>query len=214
MIDDLVNKSTDEPYRMFTSRAEHRLLLRQDNADLRLSPYGYEFGLISEDQFKRVQEKKRRIYSGIDLFNSIKLLPGKVNKFLTDKGLATIDNSETISKICKRPELTLKEIINIDVVDTNPQIKDILEDDEVLKQIEIHLKYEGYVKRQMEMVDKLERYESSHIPLNLNYFNLKALSTEGREKLNKVKPRSIGQASRIPGVTPSDISILLVYLKN
>lgn len=214
MIDDLVNKSTDEPYRMFTSRAEHRLLLRQDNADIRLSSLGYELRLIEAEQFRRVQDKKKRIYAGVDLFNTTKFLPGKINPFLLEKGLAAIENSETISKLCKRPELNLKEILSLDGFTENDEIRSIIEDESILKQVEIHLKYEGYVKRQIEMVDKLERYELSQIPLNLNYSRLKALSTEGREKLNKVKPRSIGQASRIPGVTPSDISILLVYLKN
>lgn len=214
MIDDLVNKSTDEPYRMFTSRAEHRLLLRQDNADMRLSHYGHALGLVSFDHYKRVDERRKKINTSVSLFNEKKLLPGKINPFLESKGLSIIENSETISKLCKRPELTLKEILNVDGFTFGNELEGIINDESVLTQIEIELKYEGYVKRQIEMVNKLERYEEAQIPLSLNYLNLKALSTEGREKLHRVKPRSIGQASRIPGVTPSDISILLVYLKN
>lgn len=214
MIDDLVNKSTDEPYRMFTSRAEHRLLLRQDNADLRLSPRGHGVGLIGDEQFVKVQERKKRIFSAVNLFKSTKVLPGKANPFLQMKGLSAIDNADMVSKLCKRPELTLREILTLDGFADNPEINFLLGHESILKQVEIELKYEGYVKRQNEMVEKLERYEDAQIPLSLNYSNLKALSTEGREKLSRIKPRSIGQASRIPGVTPSDISILLVYLKN
>ncbi len=214
LIDDLVNKSTDEPYRMFTSRAEHRLLLRQDNADLRLSRYGFELGLINGDLFNQIEDRRKKIFSMVDLFNTTKLLPSKINPLLENKGLSLLDNSESISKLCKRPELTLKEILQADGLRTKNEFGDLLNDDLTLTQVEIELKYEGYVKRQMEMVERLERYEPVQIPLNLNYLNLKALSTEGREKLLRIKPRSIGQASRIPGVTPSDISILLVYLKN
>ncbi|QQS36153.1 MAG: tRNA uridine-5-carboxymethylaminomethyl(34) synthesis enzyme MnmG [Ignavibacteriales bacterium] len=214
LIDDLVNKSTDEPYRMFTSRAEHRLLLRQDNADLRLSRYGYELGLIDADQFDEVEDRRKKIYSMVDLFNNTKLLPSKINPLLENKGLSLLDNSESISKLCKRPELTLREILESNGHSVGNEIGELLNDDPTLSQVEIELKYEGYVKRQMEMIERLEKYEPVQIPLSLNYLNLKALSTEGREKLHRIKPRSIGQASRIPGVTPSDISILLVYLKN
>jgi tRNA uridine 5-carboxymethylaminomethyl modification enzyme len=214
LIDDLVTKSTDEPYRMFTSRAEHRLLLRQDNADRRLMKYGYQLGLIGKDLFDKVAEKDLVISKSVDLFNDLKLHSRDVNPFLKMKGLSEIDSAETISKLCKRPELTLKEIININGTENNPLVIELVNDEKALEQVEIELKYEGYIKRQFDMVNRLEKYESLIIPLTLNYLTLKALSTEGREKLNKVKPRSIGQASRISGVTPSDISILLVYLKN
>ena len=214
LIDDLVTKSTEEPYRMFTSRAEHRLLLRQDNADRRLMKYGYQLGLIGKDLFDKVTEKDLVISKSVDLFNDLKLHSRDVNPFLKSKGLSEIDSTETISKLCKRPELSLKEIININGTGDDPLVIELENDEKALEQVEIELKYEGYIKRQFDMVNRLEKYESLIIPLTLNYLTLKALSTEGREKLNKVKPRSIGQASRISGVTPSDISILLVYLKN
>jgi tRNA uridine 5-carboxymethylaminomethyl modification enzyme len=214
LIDDLVTKSTEEPYRMFTSRAEHRLLLRQDNADRRLMKYGYQLSLINEDLYNEVSKKDKIILESVNLFNEIKLSSKDVNPFLKSKGLSEINSSETISKLCKRPELNLKEIINVNGTEQNLIVKELINDEKTLEQVEIELKYEGYIKRQFNMVNKLEKYESLKIPSTLNYLTLKALSTEGREKLHKVKPRSIGQASRISGVTPSDISILLVYLKN
>ena len=214
LIDDLVIKSTDEPYRMFTSRAEHRLLLRQDNADRRLFHYGNRYGLISSDASEKVSKDETLINNSINLFNSLKLHAKKVNSFLENKGLAEIDSTETISKLCKRPELSVKEVISLLEKDINPLVDILLHNGKAMEQVEIELKYEGYIKRQYEMVERMEKYESAKISLTLNYANIKALSTEGREKLSKVKPRSIGQASRISGVTPSDISILLVYLKN
>jgi tRNA uridine 5-carboxymethylaminomethyl modification enzyme len=144
----------------------------------------------------------------------LKLHGRKINPFLASRGLSEIDSSETISKLCKRPELTIKDIVPFLGPERDPLIDSLLDNEKALEQVEIEIKYEGYIKQQYFMVDRLERYEHSKIPLTLNYRNIKALSTEGREKLNRVKPRSIGQASRISGVTPSDISILLVYLKN
>ncbi len=213
LIDDLVTKSTDEPYRMFTSRAEHRLLLRQDNADERLCKYGYYYGLVDENHFKEVDRRINLIRNSVAYFNEYKVHAKKINEFLISKDLSPIDSTETISKICKRPELNLKEILLLLKEDCKYK-KDLLKDDNALQQVEIELKYEGYIKRQFENVKRLEKYEELKIPLNLNYLTLNALSTEGREKLNRIKPRSIGQAARISGVTPSDISILLVYLRN
>jgi len=214
LIDDLVNKSTEEPYRMFTSRAEHRLILRQDNADRRLMGYGHELGLISKEDYGRVLENEKLISKSLELFGKTKLHARDINSFLLSKGLNGIDSTETISKLCKRPELTLKELISVNHSSKEQVVKDLLLNEVALEQVEIELKYEGYIKRQYETVNRLEKYEEAIIPLTLNYLILKSLSAEGREKLNKVKPRSIGQASRISGVTPSDISILLVYLKN
>ena len=213
LIDDLVTKSTDEPYRMFTSRAEHRLLLRQDNADRRLMKYGNEFGLISKDHFELVENRERKISLSSDACRKLKLNGKDINLFLKSKSSSSIDSTETIANLCRRPELSLIDLIKLNGIDSNEEIKFLLEDEIVLKQVEIDLKYEGYLKRQEEMIAKLERYEDSKIPLTLNYLDIKALSAESREKLNRYKPRSIGQASRIPGVTPSDISVLLVYLK-
>ncbi len=214
LIDDLVTKSTEEPYRMFTSRAEHRLLLRQDNADLRLMNYAYKFGLISKNLYEEVSQRRKIITQGVELFDKIKIHARDINPFLASKASSEIDSTETISKLCKRPELSLKEILDLNGTNAIPLVKELYNDEYALEQVEIELKYDGYIKRQQEMVNKLEKYEATKIPLTLNYLSLKAISNEGREKLNKVKPRSIGQASRISGVSPSDISILLVYLKN
>ncbi|WP_366935376.1 tRNA uridine-5-carboxymethylaminomethyl(34) synthesis enzyme MnmG [Ignavibacterium sp.] len=213
LIDDLVSKSTDEPYRMFTSRAEHRLLLRADNADRRLFKYGYEFGLITKEIYNEYKERELLIQSGIDFCSNTKINFKAMNEFLLEKGSTLIDSTETISKICKRPEIKLKDILKSNGFDSETA-KNLLKDEKVLEQVEIELKYEGYIKRQFETIEKLERYEDLKIPLTLNYFEIKQLSTEGREKLARFRPRSIGQASRISGVTPSDISVLLIYLKS
>ena len=214
LIDDLVNKSTDEPYRMFTSRAEHRLLLRQDNADRRLMKYGNEFNLIPKEIFEIVNNREKTIISGINYCQSQKFHAREINDFLLKCGSNQIDSTETISKLCKRPEISLRELLEFNGSVNHMEAIGLLRDEEALLQTEIELKYEGYINRQFETVNKLEKYEDTRIPLNFDYSKLKQLSTEGREKLNKIKPRSIGQASRISGVTPSDISILLIYLKN
>jgi tRNA uridine 5-carboxymethylaminomethyl modification enzyme len=213
LIDDLVTKSTDEPYRMFTSRAEHRLLLRQDNADRRLMQYGKEYGLVGESFADDTASREVKIKSGIDLCRKLKLHASDVNEFLQSAGSSIIESTETISNLCRRPELKLEDLLKLNGYTKDEFISSLLNDEKALRQVEIDLKYEGYLKRQQDMVEKLERYEDTVIPLTLNYSNLKALSAEGREKLERFKPRSIAQASRISGVTPSDISILLVYLK-
>ena len=212
MIDDLVNKSTEEPYRMFTSRAEHRLLLRQDNADLRLSYYGHKYQLISDELFVQVKEKKKKISAGRDLLETIKIPAKEINPLLVKVGENETEASEFIAKLVKRPELRLKEILQLKS-ENDFVLSEIKNSDYFIEQLEIELKYEGYIKRQEEVVKKVEKFEALNIPLNFNYLILNSLSTEGREKLFKVKPRSIGQASRISGVTASDISILLVYLR-
>ncbi|MEO8233651.1 MAG: tRNA uridine-5-carboxymethylaminomethyl(34) synthesis enzyme MnmG [Ignavibacteriota bacterium] len=213
LIDDLVTKSTEEPYRMFTSRAEHRLLLRQDNADRRLMKYGFDFGLIPKDLFDKVQSKEKTIINGINYCHTKKYHSRDVNSFLLSVGSTEIDSTETISKLCKRPEINLKQLLNFNGSANESVALSLLNDENALEQTEIELKYEGYIVRQYEAVAKLEKYEDSKIPIDFDFAKIKQLSTEGRERLNKIKPRSIGQASRISGVTPSDISILLVYLK-
>jgi len=213
LIDDLVTKSTDEPYRMFTSRAEHRLLLRQDNADRRLIKYGSDFGLVEVEYSKEVEEREKKILVGAIDCREIKFKSKQINPFLESQGSSPIESSETIANLCRRPELSLFDLLTFNGIANSEEIKSLLDDEVALRQVEIDLKYEGYLKRQEEMIAKLERYEDNNIPLTLNYLELKALSAESREKLQRYKPRSIGQASRIPGVTPSDISVLLVYLK-
>ncbi len=214
LIDDLVNKSTDEPYRMFTSRAEHRLVLRQDNADRRLMKFGCDFGLIEKDKYEDLDKRDNLINESIKLLNMLKLHARDINPLLESKGFNGIDSTETISKLCKRPGLTLDELLRVNGFGGERLVQELLNDPASLNQVEVELKYEGYLKRQEENILRLEKYEEVDIPLTLNYSQIKGLSTEGREKLNRVKPRSIGQAGRISGVTPSDISILLVYLKN
>jgi len=214
LIDDLVTKSTDEPYRMFTSRAEHRLLLRQDNADRRLTNYGYELGLIPEDLYENVKKRETMIVAGIKFCSNKKIHAREINDYLSSINSSPIDASETISKLCKRPELRLKDIFDQDGLQNEPVVNDMMSTNTVLSQVEIELKYEGYIKRQEQTILRLEKYEDLIIPLTLNYLTLNALSAEAKEKLDRVKPRSIGQASRISGVSPSDISILLVYLKH
>ncbi|MBU1677371.1 MAG: tRNA uridine-5-carboxymethylaminomethyl(34) synthesis enzyme MnmG [Bacteroidetes bacterium] len=214
LIDDLVGKSTNEPYRMFTSRAEHRLILRQDNADRRLLKYGYEFGLINKSQFEELREREILINLSKELLTETMVRPDAINNYLESIGTSVIDNSETLEKITRRPEINLGKLLNEVDLKGNGTIQKLKQNNKALEQVEIEFKYEGYIQRQYDMIEKVEKLEKMNIPLNFNFLNLKQISAEGREKLAKIKPRSIGQASRISGVSPSDISILLVYLKN
>jgi tRNA uridine 5-carboxymethylaminomethyl modification enzyme len=176
--------------------------------------YGYQFGLIDKQFYDRVRKRESIILSGIDLCSRLKLHANDVNDFLLRKGSSPIESTETLSKLCKRPELSLSELIGLNGYHRDEVLSQLINDTTALEQVEIELKYEGYFKRQQETIERLERYEDATIPLMLNYSSLKSLSAEAKEKLSKVKPRSIGQASRLSGVTPSDISILLVYLKS
>ncbi len=212
LIDDLVGKSTDEPYRMFTSRAEHRLLLRQDNSDRRLMEYGYSLGLVQKDIYKEFKKREILIGKAKELFGKIKVTPDSFNNASQDMG--KIENSETINKLVKRPDTKLEVLVSLVTETDKEEIKEIIEDKTVMEQVEIEMKYEGYIKRQQEIIERFEKLENVQIPLNFDFGKLHSISTEGREKLGRVKPRSIGQASRISGVTPSDISALLIYLKN
>ncbi|HEY4613516.1 MAG TPA: tRNA uridine-5-carboxymethylaminomethyl(34) synthesis enzyme MnmG [Bacteroidota bacterium] len=220
LIDDLVNKSTDEPYRMFTSRAEHRLLLRQDNADRRLMHYGHSLGLVQQSVYGRLTEKERLVKEGINFASGHSISPATMNPYLERIGAEKLDQNERMAKLLKRSNTSLTEILRVDGLATEPYFQSLLAHRdkrlaaEVLEQIEIELKYEGYIVRQQEQVERFERYESQQIPLDFDFAKVRALSAEGREKLARVRPASIGQASRISGVTPSDISVLMVYLKN
>ncbi|MDZ7764757.1 MAG: tRNA uridine-5-carboxymethylaminomethyl(34) synthesis enzyme MnmG [Melioribacteraceae bacterium] len=183
LVDDLVGKSTDEPYRMFTSRAEHRLLLRQDNADRRLYEFGHRYGLISDDEFNEMKEREVLINKSVDLFQVIKFKPDEINSLLETKGTNKIDNSETVSKLTKRPEMGLRDLLNELDFQKYPLVKSLLENEQALRQVEIELKYEGYINRQQELIDKMEKLEEMKIPESFDYLKLKTISTESKEKI-------------------------------
>lgn len=213
LIDDLIIKVPEEPYRIFTSCAEYRLILRQDNADLRLMKYGNKFGLIPDDMYNKVLDKEKLIKDSFSYFKSNYIQPEAVNEFLEKVSPAGIKQSENLAQLIKRNEVNLSDFLQIDYFKDNTGISALKENPEAVNQVEIELKYEGYIKRQIEQAESFEQMEHDVIPDNFDYNKVKSFSTEGREKLNKVKPRSIGQASRIAGVSPSDISILTIYMK-
>jgi tRNA uridine 5-carboxymethylaminomethyl modification enzyme len=220
LIDDLVNKSTEVPYRMFTSRAEHRLVLRQDNADRRLMMKGYKLGLVDKSMAVRLQKKEELVTAGIKMATQLSLSPEKVNAYLESTSECRIDKKERLAKLLKRPNVKLSELVGVDSLADAPVIKEILGlpdtrlGNEILEQIEIELKYEGYIQRQVNQIERFDTFEDQKIPISFDYGKIKSLSTEGRERLGKIKPESIGQASRISGVTPSDVSVLMVYLRS
>ncbi len=213
LIDDLINKGTEEPYRMFTSRAEHRILLRQDNADLRLTEIGHRIGLASDERMQKVQKKKEAISKLDDLIKDYTVYPEKMDPMLEKKESSTMSQPMKAEKILLRPEVSLQDMMDHDEEFAN-QIKDISDTKEVLEQIEIQIKYAGYIEKEFEMVKEMEKQENMSIPEQVEYKSIKSLSTEGAQKLSKIRPETIGQASRISGVSASDLSVLMVYLKN
>jgi tRNA uridine 5-carboxymethylaminomethyl modification enzyme len=210
LIDDLITKGTDEPYRMFTSRAEYRTLLRQDNADLRLTPIGFKLGLASKERMQRVLEKQRKTDLLIKFLNETSVKQEEINPILEAKNLALINQSMKLFKVAARPQLNFSDFKSIQIVNTFLEENAIGK--EVIEQAEIHLKYSGYIEKEKNNADKLNRLENVVIPSKFNYQKVKSLSYEAREKLSKIQPISISQASRISGVSPSDISVLLVYM--
>ncbi len=210
LIDDLITKGTEEPYRMFTSRAEYRTLLRQDNADLRLTPLSYAIGLASEKRMKRMEEKLEQSDSLINFFKETSVLPNEINPILESVDSALVKQSDKMYKAFSRPNVTMDHMLQLDKVAS--YIKENNFNSEVLEQAEVQIKYSGYIAKERVNADKLQRLESVKIPTNFDYTKLKSLSFEAREKLTKIQPVTISQASRISGVTPSDISVLLVFL--
>ena len=207
LIDDLVTRESTEPYRMMTSRAEYRLLLRQDNADLRLSEIGYEVGLIDKKRYDYVVKKKQIIEKEVELIKNTPIGANeKVQKTLESLGSAPVNTGVTLAEILRRPELDYNKL-----KDLNPNWKEL--PDDIVQQINIEIKYEGYIEKQQKQVEEFKRVEGRRLDEDLDYEKIDGLRLEARQKLNKYKPLSIGQASRISGVTPADISVLLIYLK-
>ncbi|TNJ47064.1 tRNA uridine-5-carboxymethylaminomethyl(34) synthesis enzyme MnmG [Tamlana fucoidanivorans] len=210
LIDDLITKGTEEPYRMFTSRAEYRTLLRQDNADLRLTPKGYDLGLASEKRLKRMEAKHEAASKFVKFFEETSVKPEEINPVLEDKGSAQVKQSGKLFKIFARPNIDMSDIRKIDSVEAYIQEHNL--DNEIIEQAEIQVKYSGYIAKEKNNADKLSRLEYVKIPDNFDYSQIKSMSFEAREKLKKIQPTTVSQASRISGVSPNDISVLLVYM--
>ena len=207
LIDDIVTKGTNEPYRMMTSRAEYRLLLRQDNADLRLTQIGHEIGLISDKRYEKFEQKRQNIEKEIKRLKETIVKPTEeVNKLLKENGTTELSTGTKMAELLKRTELNYEKLAVIDT--TRPELSKQEKDE-----VEIQIKYEGYIKMQEAQVEKFKKLETKILPNDVDYETINGISLEGRQKLNKLKPRSIGQASRISGVSPADISVLLVYLQ-
>ncbi|ADQ42048.1 glucose inhibited division protein A [Caldicellulosiruptor acetigenus I77R1B] len=208
LIDDLVTKGTNEPYRIMTSRAEYRLILRQDNADLRLTEIGYKIGLISQQRYEKFLQKKKMIEDEINRVKNTVIAPSeKVNKFLQEKGSSPISTGVKLSDLLKRPELSYEDLKEIDPA--RPDLPWYVQDE-----VEIEIKYEGYIKKQLAQIEQFKKLENKKIPEWVDYSQILGLSTEARQKLSQIRPASIGQASRISGVSPADISVLLIWLES
>ncbi len=207
LIDDLVTKGTNEPYRMMTSRSEYRLLLRQDNADERLTPIGYRVGLISEARYSKFLEKMEMIEKEVNRLSGIVLSPDVINPVLEENGTTPVATGLRMSDALKRPEITYEKLKKVD-----PQRPEL--PDAVCEEAEIRLKYDGYIRRQEQQVEQFKKMENKLLPEDCDYSNIHGLRLEARQKLNKIKPTSLGQASRISGVSPSDVSVLVVWLES
>jgi len=209
LIDDLINKGTEEPYRMFTSRAEYRILLRQDNADLRLTPLGHKIGLAGKDRMDRVNEKMKAIKTIQEEFKTKSIDPDQVNGLMVEKGTQPLKQKVKLQSLLVRPQLTIEDLRSC-----IPALHNFLNhfEQEFIDQAEIQVKYEGYISKEKNMVEKLSRLDKVKLHEELDYTLMTALSNEAKEKLNQIKPKTIGQASRISGVSPSDISVLMVHI--
>ena len=210
LIDDLITKGTEEPYRMFTSRAEFRTLLRQDNADFRLTPLSYEIGLASEKRLRRMEHKLNESEKMVAFFKETSITPAEANPILEAKETALIDQSDKMFKMFSRPQIDLEDMMKLDKVNDYIDANDV--DLEILEQAEIQVKYSGYIEKERNNANKLLRLEDLKIPDDFDYNNIKSMSIEAKQKLSKIRPVTISQASRISGVSPSDISVLLIYM--
>jgi len=210
LIDDLITKGTEEPYRMFTSRAEFRTLLRQDNADFRLTPLSHEIGLASEKRLRRMEHKLNESEKMVAFFKETSITPAEANPILKAKETALIDQSDKMFKMFSRPQIDLDDMMKLDKVNAYIETNDI--DLEILEQAEIQVKYSGYIEKERNNANKLLRLEDLKIPEDFDYNNIKSMSIEAKQKLSKIRPVTISQASRISGVSPSDISVLLIYM--
>ncbi|WP_310551772.1 tRNA uridine-5-carboxymethylaminomethyl(34) synthesis enzyme MnmG [Paenibacillus glufosinatiresistens] len=206
LIDDLVTKGTNEPYRLLTSRAEYRLLLRHDNADLRLTPTGYRIGLISEERYAAFLDKKQKVEDEIARLQETRVKPAEVNDLLAEAGSAPIAEGSNLLVLMRRPEIGYAIIDRL-----SPSPEEL--DEDMKEQVEIQIKYAGYIEKQLQHVERLQKMEKKKLPEDIDYSAIHGLAMEARQKLEKIRPISIGQASRISGVTPADVSILLVYLE-
>ena len=210
LIDDLITKGTEEPYRMFTSRAEYRTLLRQDNADARLTPMGYALGLATEERMRLLEEKEAKTAAFVQFFKETSITPEEANPLLAKYDSSPMKQGDKMAKVLARPNITVADFMEL------PQVREFVDSQqlskEVLENTEIEIKYAGYIEKEKNNADKLNRLEDIRIPENFNYDKLTSLSFESREKLKKIRPTSLSQASRISGVSPADISILLVYM--
>ncbi|MCI5722213.1 MAG: tRNA uridine-5-carboxymethylaminomethyl(34) synthesis enzyme MnmG, partial [Firmicutes bacterium] len=206
LIDDLVTKGTNEPYRIMTSRAEYRLVLRQDNADLRLTEKSYRIGLADKERYNRYLEKKRIVEEERERMENSYVYPGDANEFLVKLGSSPLKNRVTLAELLKRPEVTYENLSEIDR--DRPELSS-----HAINQLEVQIKYEGYINKQLNQIEKFKKLENKPLDENLNYDEIEGLRLEAIQKLNQIKPRSVGQASRISGVSPADINVILVYLE-
>lgn len=212
LIDDLITKSTEEPYRMFTSRAEYRLQLRQDNADTRLMRHGHRLGLIPDRAIVRLDEKEHHVAHAKSLLRTIRVLPEEVNGLILARAGETLKESENLYQLLKRPEVDLAEILELPTLASDERLMVLRIDREARDRLQIEIKFEGYLKRQEEQIRLFEKNEEIQIPHDFDFFAVRSLSSEAKEKLQRIRPRSIGQASRISGVTVADISVLMVAM--
>lgn len=210
LIDDLITKGTEEPYRMFTSRAEYRTLLRQDNADFRLTPMSYELGLASEKRLRRMEQKLKESDKMVSFYKETSITPAEVNPILKDKETAEVNQTDKLFKILARPQIDLSDMLKLEKV--TDYINNNNLDQEILEQAEIQVKYSGYIDKERNNANKLTRLEDVKIPEFFDYEKLKSMSIEAKQKLSKIRPITISQASRVSGVSPSDISVLLIHL--